>query len=567
MNSHTITKQALLILSILAITLPAQLLAQAASQPGDTGNPVPRVYGNDGILDCSGSPQNSVGWEQARGVFVPVSENAVAHNTNVLVYKECILDGIASKVSESMVAFMTKSTLNWANNTPDGEPAFVRNYKDFRDTISNKVVDDFVTGARTEGIFEPYREDIRETLAKSHARFTNTPEDVYRSTIPEDKEADVVNFLEGRGEFSWDTFLLTIQPQNNPVGALTLSLRQLLEDKTEKITDAYREVDQGQGFKPVKNCEQVPAGNGTYEEICNIVTPGSSIKDIVNYTLLTGQRQTENADELDELVGSLMSNIHTRIVTSAGGLRGITNSDYGISYLDQVVQDAAAGAQVAYTDVGLNFLARSIETERDYKSARESSFRILDAIIEQLKRKESACWTDIVTRAEIDIIDEAGATSATITNSTSAPVYNDQGEEIEPTEYDITITAGAGSIAVSYTLRRHTDNSKNVIEDSVLPLVTMVRESVKKSEKALLLLNNFQTMLTSSNTQGNTNFVLNEVNQLVQMGALHSPADVSEARTQYEETITFVEGLYTQVEEQWDGGWCDPENWRGHIKN
>ncbi len=546
----------LLLLLILVILSPTHLLAQ-----------VPSIHGGAGILDCGGSPQNAIGWEHARGVFVPVSENAVAHNTNVLVYKECVLDVIAVKMRNEMVASMTKSTLNWVNSTQDGEAAFVTNYERLRKDTNRRTTDQFTSGARTEVIFEPFRDDVRETLARGSAVFTNAPENIYKSTIPDNKKDDVVNFLAGRGEFSWDTFLLTIQPQNNPVGVLALSLRQLLEDKENDLTDVHREVDQGDGFKPRKHCEWVPAGNGLYEEICNIVTPGSSIRDIVNYTLMTGQRQTENADEMGELVGSLMSNIHNRIITSSGGLRGISNSDHGPSYLDLMVEDSSSESILAHINVGLNFLARSVGTERDLRSIRLSTIDALYALVEQLHRKEDACWVDIVTRAEIDIMAEAGASYSSITENIPPPIYDEHGVEIDPTEYDIEITAGSDSDEVSYTLFKHADNSSSVIKDHISPLLDILNESLDRSDKADSLLNNLQAVLTSSNTQNNTSFVIDEINQLIQTGSLHSASDLSDARTQHNRTITFIERLYNITDRNWDDGWCNPDNWRGHIKN
>ncbi len=570
MTLKPITKHLATILFVSTVfVLPIPSLAQVADTPTSTTTlNIPQVADNQ-IFDCSGSAQNSVGWEQARGVFVPVSENAVAHNTNVLVYKECVLDRIANKIKESMLAFMTKSTLNWVNNTSDGTPAFVTNLPNFRKGVSDKTINQFLTGKQTEVLPEKYRDDIRRIILKNYSILTKTPEALYTPTIPEDKQGAVNDLFEGKGTFKWDTFEIATQPQNNPTTQLLLATNQAIVNLKRDVADAVKEVDWGQGFKPQKKCEQIPAGNGTYKEICNIVTPSSSIKDIVNYTLLTGQRQVENADQMDKLVGSLMSNIHNRILTNTDGLRGITDSSYGQSYIDKVVQDAQAGAKITYTNVGLDFISKILESENAYSTIRNSTQDALNALITQLKNKETTCWDDLITRAKIDIIDEvedqacnqqqsaqcSATGTATVKTATSTN-----------SEYLVKITGRAGNNIKSYTLLQNNQNSKSVIQDNITPLMNLIRRDIDYSAQSLVILNNFRTMLESSNSLGNTRFVINEVQQLIREGKVHGDAEVANARNSHRDTLSFIENLYTETESTWDDTWCNPDNWRAQIK-
>lgn len=576
-NSRQIALNILFVLLIVPIVTLAQTEGEQQTEPTTTD--IPTNLSSDGVYGCADTPQNPAGKQKASGAFVPVSEEAVAHNTNILVYntnilvyKECVLDGIVASNREAAIAFMVKSTLGWANSNAEGEKAFVTNQKTRREQLSKGVVDQFTEGDRTEGIFEPYRDDIRQTLARGHAKFTENPEDVYKSTIPDDKKDDVVNFLKGRGAFSWDTFLLTIQPQNNPVGALSLSLRQMLIDIDEKITDDTREIDWGDGYKPHKNCRQIPAGNGTYEEYCEIVTPGTTIKNIINHVALTGQRQTENADEIDELMGSLMNNIHTQILTSAGGLSGISQPDSsGSSYVDRVSRDASLRVGSTYTNVGTNLLADFITTELAYRAVLEQSRTALGAFGVQIEAKELSCWDGILVRAELDLIEEVEALACnnaggncTLAGAAAVEGVPEEGDDIR--EYDVIIKARAGNNTAEVTIHIHPDNSSIVVDRNISPLLRAVEGEIDESTQAMAILTSYQASLLSSSTPGNTRFIMDQLQQLKSDGVLHTLADTQSAEAQHDGIVSMVEGLYTSTVTKWNGAWCNPENWRDQIK-
>jgi len=388
-------------------------------------------------------------------------------------------------------------------------------------------------------------------------------------------------------------FLISIQPENNPLGAYSLALNQMLTDIDEKVTDEYTELNWGQGYKSHKNCKQLPAGNGTYEEHCDIATPGANIKNIIDYVSLTGHRQTENADEIDELMGSLMSNIHTQILTSVGGLRGISQSTGGAPYVDRIAGDAASRTRTEYTDIGTNALRSALETEGAYGAARKGSQESLEATAAQFEAKENTCWDGLIARARTDAIKEAEALAcanvnqndfggqnqegectirgaATVVNKTDTITYTDLNQAQEDgkgrKEFDIVITAKAASKTVVYTLHRHSNNSFNAIATEIAPLLRVMNQAVADSVKALTILGNLQDSLANSNSQGNTRFVLEQVDQLVAAGALHSQSDVITAETQKKKIADAMEELYQDTEKSWDAGWCKPDNWRDQLR-
>ncbi len=603
MTNQYSKKQILLTLLFAILLLPILAYAQEVVQQ-DTDNiydtirnpEAPAVgqggFSNDGLYGCKGGFQNSVGMEFAGGIFVPVSEKAVAHNTNVLVYKECVLDGIVARIRETMVAFVIKSTLNWVNKGNNGEPAFVINIKDDRQRTADNAQREFIEGDRTEVIFDDFRQDIRQSLARGYAQATRKPENAYAHTIPDDKKEEFIAFTSGNGKFEWDMFLLSIQPQNNPLGAYSLALNQMLADIDEKVGDEARKLDWGNGYKSHENCKQIPAGNGTFEENCEIATPGITIQNIVNYQSLAGQRQLESADEIDELMGSLMSNIQTQILTSVGGLRGITEGNGGASYVDQIASDAAGRTRTEYTDAGTGFLAKAIATETAYGLARKQSQDTLEDTAKRIEAKEEACWDGLLARAQADLLAEVEQLACdarqagdfgggdddectiqgivTVENLNDTITYTDieqaQQDGTGRKEYDIKITARAADKVIERIMHRHANTSFELIARQVSPILRVVNQAVADSVKALTILTNLQASLLASNTPGNTRFVLQQVDQLVVAGSLHTEGDIFTARAQHDDTVDTMEDLYDDTVEAWDAGWCNPENWRDQLK-
>ncbi len=558
-------------------TLP--LVGNSSSIPGD--------FSNDGLYGCEGGKYGSVGLAHARGPFVPVSEEAVALNTNILLYKECILDGVVARIRETMVAFMVKSTFNWVNQTNNGESAFVANQEEFRQSTADNVVKDSLEGSKTANICEPFRQDVRTTLARDYARSTRKPEDQYKCTVPDKDKDNYTAFLRGEGVFNLDTFAQALEPQNNPLTVYVMAQEQLKRDINNKLEDEYVELGWGEGYKSPKACKQIPAGNGIYEERCEITTPGANIKNIIDFVSLTGHRQTESADEIDELMGSLMSNIHTQILTSVGGLKGITDSIGGAaSFVDQIASDASDKTEAEYTQAGIGLLTSAIATETAYGASRSSSKDKLEETAETLKAREGACWDRLVAQAKLDLIEEAvalacadirptdfGASTNTECTITGSAVSSDNTEpnadnnaDENDTTSDIVITANAAGKTVTATLERHNNNSFTKIAQNILPLLRVVSQSVTDSTNALSILAGLQLNLSTSNTPGNTRFVLGQVDQLVRAGKLHKEADIYIAQEQHSQITTTMDSLIDETTRQWEQGWCNPANWRDQIK-
>ncbi len=567
-------------LAILLIVVFLLFAQTATAQTTDTtvtpGDPLPTVgdsdsipegYSTEGLYSCEGGKYGSVGAERAQGVFVPVADQATITNTNILLYKQCILDGVVTRIRETMIAAMAKSTLSWAAN----QPAFEENPKKFRDDLKTKVTDDFISGPRTENICEPFKEDVKKTLKAQTDREVNNPEVSYSCSVPSEEQQAFKDFLNGKGRFNKDIYLKVISPENNPLLVYLGAADQLQKDKEEKIKDEFTLLGWGDGFKSKKEKKRIPKGNGEFEEVEQIVTPGAVVKDIISYTSLTGQRQLENADATGELIGSLMSNIHTQILTSVGGLKGLPDSiNGGLSFLDRIVQDSAARARGQYTSIANDTLSKAIIAESEYNMARKASFDTINRTIQALQTKDAACWGGLVAQAKVDLLAELNTVNGTAisTPSTEEPPYGeDPLTDTQETTIDIDIVAAGGGNKAEATILRTTKYYLSVLTTDIVPLLATIKQNLEDSNAALTKLTDLQVRLSSATTPTETRAVLGEIDQLVASGTLHKTSDVLIAQDQQAQIQSSMSDLITETSSQWEASWCDPTKWRDQEKN
>lgn len=565
---------AITISCVLVAGFPSTILAQETpvATTSSTTVTVPTGFSDDGVYGCTGATGYSVGREQALGVFVPVSENAVSHNTNILVYKECVLDGIANRMKESMIAFMVKSALTAATEGADGAPIFVVNVGDAIESVQQEEFNQFITGDALDAVCAPSREAVRAALAESYATQTHHPESAYACSIPDDRLADVEAMVRGEIPYNNDLYRLATQPENTPIGQLLLTSLHVNGRLAEATDNARTEWDWGNGYKSRKVCREVPVGNGKTEEYCEITTPGHTVAALMDNISQTGLDATKNADEIDELFGSLLSNLHTEILTSAGGLRGITQGINGLtSYLDRIAEDAAARTRTEYTDTGTAFLATTIAVETTYKEARERSEGVLTETKETLVAKENACWDGLIAQARADVLEiVVNSACARYNDEDACPITGTTEVEyinaIDENNYDIYITAQAGNEEREVTLTHHRDNTASAIERNITPIFDVVHQSIESTEQTLTALLILQSNLRNANTSGNTRFILEQVDQMAASGVLHSQNDITQADTQHEQIRTTMTQVIDETTEEWEAGWCEPTNWREQIK-
>lgn len=277
--------------------------------------------------------------------------NAAANVANFA--RENVLDGLAWSIAKQVVSSMIRSLINWVNSGFQGSPAFVQDLKQHLLGILDQAAGQFIQslGGIGEFICSPFRLDVQAALSINYARA--------RSNMPSGPtegmctltgiQSNIENFLSGTVD-SMDQWLqVTSNPQNTPLGAyleaearMNVALRNAAGQEVELLNF-------NQGFLSRRICEGINGQPSQEGQNCRITTPGQVIADRLNHALGAGQDALIEADEINELIGALLSQLANMALQGINGLLGLGgNSNYTDptiaggegSYLDAMVKQA-----------------------------------------------------------------------------------------------------------------------------------------------------------------------------------------------------------------------------------
>ncbi len=293
--------------------------------------------------------------------------------------KEFALDPIAWAVAKLVIKQMTRSIVNWINSGFDGNPAFVTDLNGFLADVADQVIGSFIEGKGLGFLCDPFQLQIRTSLALKYKTFEDKISCRLTSVID-----NVDNFLAGDfSEGGWPGWF-ELTTQDNPYVRYLQADAELSARLVNAKGQEVKLLDFGGGFLSWRECKDTngPVGTPGYSIYgpniqCETVTPGKFIESQLENVAGSGIRQLELADEIDEIVGALISQLVTQTLAGSGGLRGTSRSRFGQpSYIDRLGTDRSttkSTGNAAADDIG-----RSMQKESEYKVVVE---RGLDAIL------------------------------------------------------------------------------------------------------------------------------------------------------------------------------------------
>ena len=289
------------------------------------------VFGiGDTVFDATSYVQTTISAiaNKASAAFDAITSGA----TNALVVKDYSLDLIAWALVNKVLESMIQSTTDWINSGFNGKPAFVQDMQGFVLDVADKYALGFIYGGNLDALCSPFKLNIQIALEISYA---NTRE-YYAGCRLTDAITNLDGFLNGdfAGGGGWGAWYdIALNPEMNPTGALFLAEGALNAGISNARTGALFEINLGQGFLSKKdpNCDENLGP-------CPIITPGQTIQQTLQTTLDIPANRLTIADELDEMIGTLLSQLANQALSSAGGLLGLTNSydSSGNNYFDRI---------------------------------------------------------------------------------------------------------------------------------------------------------------------------------------------------------------------------------------
>ncbi len=239
--------------------------------------------------------------------------------------KEYALDAVAYQVSAIALKKLTAKTVNWINNGFKGNPGYIQNPKQFFLEIGDQTVSHFLSQPGVNQICSPFNAQIRLALVKNYldegdsSRYSCTL-DILRNNY----QAFLNDFSQG-GLDAW--FELTQNSQNNPYGAYLETQNSLNIQITANQQQQQKELDLSGGFLNLKRCPRGGSYTDTRGEVlCSVeeetVTPGVLINDQLSKSLGSSWERLNAADEFNEVITALLTQLIEQLAGKASGLFG-----------------------------------------------------------------------------------------------------------------------------------------------------------------------------------------------------------------------------------------------------
>ncbi|MEK7642375.1 MAG: DUF4141 domain-containing protein [Patescibacteria group bacterium] len=293
------------------------------------------------------------------------------------VVKDFGLDGVAWGLVNSIINRLAGGVVNWINSGFKGSPAFVTDPTKLLQQISDDTAGFFIAqDPRLKALCGPLASQVRIALAKNYAPRW---EDQWQCTLT-DIGANFDDFINDFDRGGWEAFYHISQfPQNNPLGSYIMAEGELIDRIAQKQEVQNKELNWGKGFLSFKACARYaglpesartidtpvknPDGSFGNKKVVQpdtcleqkTTTPGTAIEERLNKALGAGEGRLQVADEINEIVGALISQLTNKVLSSVG-LAGLSTNNptsgggQGGSvrtYADMLAQTSATSSQIS----------------------------------------------------------------------------------------------------------------------------------------------------------------------------------------------------------------------------
>ncbi len=229
-------------------------------------------------------------------------------------------DSIAYIAAGVVLNAVTKGVVNWIKNGFEGQPGFITNYdqylKEAFDQASGVFFKEFLSSGMQNAICSPFRAQLNLAL-KTQTTFQQKMTCTLSSVMK-----NATNLSQGIREGGWDTWLsVTMNPQNNPYGALEIASQQLDATRAQGTTKAQTESIFNKGFLSQKECVEetceIKGIDANGKEYCiskkcvnyTTTSPGSWVESQLSTATGIDMHRLAVADSINEILSALISQL------------------------------------------------------------------------------------------------------------------------------------------------------------------------------------------------------------------------------------------------------------------
>jgi len=223
-------------------------------------------------------------------------------------------DWVAYTAAGVALHAVTDSIVEWINNGFEGQPGFITDpeafFTDAADQATGRFMKEFLSPEVYNFICSPFRIDLLLGLKR-----TNTYAERMRCTLSTvlANAQNGVEFGTGLRNGDWgDWMSATLSVQNNPGGAILISLDEMLGRQANARGTAKTESIFNAGFLSMKKCVEYYDNQWTGEHKCikwTATSPGKWVSDTLGQATGIDMQRLAVADEINEILSALITQL------------------------------------------------------------------------------------------------------------------------------------------------------------------------------------------------------------------------------------------------------------------
>lgn len=269
-----------------------------------------------GVLSFGFTPETQTG--SGAGEVPTFNDDQDAKQKAINVKNE-LSDCLVWAVTQTIIDGITRSTLGYITTGYGGDAFFVRDRAGFFNTLEDQIANSFITtnlsNINLQNLPSSFGISVRNAVARDSTRPSATSvltcDEVL--TNPQINLSNILNagpfvdysVIQARYERFMSDKACT------PYGAYLLATAQKQYNIDTGTISANKEIKDSQGYLSARD-----TNTG------KITTPGVNIKSMVQKVINSNVDQLENADELSELLSSVLNGLVTSIFNVGAGLCG-----------------------------------------------------------------------------------------------------------------------------------------------------------------------------------------------------------------------------------------------------
>lgn len=455
----------------------------------------------------TGVPVSDLGSHQIQTYSATQQAANTARNggKDTVSFMGCIVNVIAKTALQQITA----SVVNWINSGFNGKPSFVTNFQQFFANVADLAAGQFIQGSGLSFLCSAFQPQIKIAIAQAYANRNAAASCSLTKVV-----SNVNNFMSGNfASGGWGGLLsFTTVPTNNPYGAYAYAQVGLANAQAAAIANAKNNLTPN-GFLSLQkvNCNgstsysagagsdpaaAAAGGSATLPAGCqtSITTPGTVIENSLSSTLDTPLKQLGLANDLDQIISALTTQLMTRVLQN--GLTSLSQTT------TQTPEDIAAQSQATSL---LNDMQVRTSYEQELGTIYQGS--IGDIETEEARVNNTYdCWLTAASSTQTTSSQQAQAVSAAAT---------------------------ASSTLLSMTAQINTFN-----------------DDITQVNNQIAALNQFQLSVSTAQTQADVATVTNNYNAAVATGEFASQTDVTTAQQDRATLQTQLSTLDQQTQSQ-----------------